>query len=74
MNQEDFIQFTAKELMTDPQKLRLESRFRDLPRWSSLNALIYISRIREEFKVTISSRQLAESVTLGDIYQLVCIG
>ncbi len=71
MSEEEFIQFSAKELMADEKKISLETVFRDLPRWSSLNALIYISRIREEYHVAISSKQLASATTLKDIYVLV---
>lgn len=71
MSETDFLEFTAKELLVDADKISLSTIFRDLPRWSSLNALIYVSRIKEKYNVMISSQQLAASKSLGDIYMLI---
>lgn len=71
MNETDFLEFTAKELLVDADKISLSTIFRDLPRWSSLNALIYVSRIKEKYNVMITSQQLASSKSLGDIYMLI---
>lgn len=71
MNESDFLEFTAKELLVDADKIGLSTVFRDLSRWSSLNALIYVSRIKEKYNVMISSQQLASSKSLGDIYMLI---
>nr|WP_315164626.1 acyl carrier protein [uncultured Flavobacterium sp.] len=67
----DFINFTAIELMVPEESISFETNFRDIPTWSSLTALLYISRINEEIDVLISSTDLASAKTLDDIYQIV---
>ncbi len=68
---EIFLDFTASELSISQNSISLETRFRDIPTWSSLNALIYISRINEETNVLITSGDLSEIDNLGEIYQLI---
>jgi acyl carrier protein len=68
---EDFIDFTCREFAEAPENLNPHTRFRDLPGWSSLNALIYISSINDEYGVLISSSDLSRCATLGDIYCLI---
>lgn len=67
----DFINFTAMELMVPEESISFETNFRDISTWSSLTALLYISRINEEIDVLISSTDLASAKTLDDIYQIV---
>ncbi|RKS99656.1 acyl carrier protein [Flavobacterium sp. 123] len=67
----DFINFTAIELMVPEESISFETNFRDISTWSSLTALLYISRINEEIDVLISSTDLASAKTLDDIYQIV---
>lgn len=71
IKKEDFINFTAIELMVPEESISLETSFRDISSWSSLTALLYISRINDETDVLISSTDLASAKTLNDIYQIV---
>lgn len=66
-----FIQFTAEELFTSVEHLKHDTLFRELPNWSSLNALLLISKVNEVTGVFISSNDLAELNTIGDIYELI---
>jgi acyl carrier protein len=66
-----FLEFTASELSISKNSISLETRFREIPSWSSLNALIYISRINEETNVLITSGDLAGIDNLGDIYKMI---
>lgn len=66
---DQFISFVEKELITGG--LDAGTLFRTSPAWSSLNALILISRISEETGVLISSADLAGMQTLEDIFQFV---
>jgi|LakMenEpi03Aug12_release.lakeMendotaPanAssembly.Ray.scaffolds.fasta_scaffold4843005_1 acyl carrier protein len=68
---ETFLDFTAYELSISNNSISLETRFRNIPTWSSLNALIYISRINEKTNVLITSGDLSEIDNLGDIYNLI---
>jgi len=66
-----FLHFTATELQIAPDHLTVETEFRKISTWSSLNALLYISRVNEETNVLISAADLAGCKTIGDIHQLI---
>lgn len=66
-----FLEFTANELMVSLDEINFETEFRSISSWSSLNALIYISSINEATAVFISSSDLAQLVSLQDIYNLI---
>ena len=68
---DDFVKFTAIELMVSIEKISIDTAFRKISTWSSLNALVYISRINEETGVLISTSDLMNAETIQDIYQLV---
>ena len=68
---ETFLDFTASELSISKNSISLETRFRNVPSWSSLNALIYISRRNEETNVLITSGDLARFDSLGDIFKMI---
>ena len=67
----EFTQLAAEELLTDFTVLKPETQFRNLSNWSSLNALLLISKINEKTGIFISSADLSELNTLEDIYTLI---
>ncbi len=68
---EKFLQFTADELLVDANEINMNTTFRSIRTWSSLNALVLISRINEETDLLISSRDLTACQTLEDIHLLI---
>ena len=66
-----FLRFTAAELQVSPEQLTAHTEFRKISTWSSLNALLFISRVNEETQVLISAADLAGCKTVGDIHQLI---
>jgi acyl carrier protein len=68
---ESFIEFLSKELMISINKVNLSIKFRELDNWSSLNALILISRINEETGVIISASDLSNLITVGDLFTFI---
>ena len=66
-----FLSFTSKEFQVQDGSTSLSTEFRDLPNWSSLNALIFISAINDAFGVLISSTDLSKSKTLGDLFTII---
>lgn len=68
---DQFLQLTATELAVPQDSISLSTPFRSIPTWSSLNALIYISRINEETNVFITSGDLSELHSLADIFSLI---
>lgn len=68
MTQAQFIQFTAEELAISIEEISLDTEFRNLSVWSSLNALLYISRVFDETSCLISTSDLVRLKTFGDIF------
>lgn len=66
-----FIKLVADELNADIKTLSAETVFRNLPQWSSLNALIFLSRINEETGVVLTSGDLSSFSTLKDIFDFI---
>lgn len=71
LHPDHFIQFTATELQVAPSQISVNTEFRNIITWSSLNALLFISRVNEETNVLISAADLAGCKTIGDIHQLI---
>ena len=67
----DFLAVSATELITPIELLSVDTIFREIPNWTSLNALLLISRLNELTGVFISSSDLADIRTLGELYALV---
>lgn len=67
----DFLTTCASELMTTVDVLDSNTLFRTIPSWTSLNALLLISKLNELTGVFISSSDLANIKTLGELYTLV---
>ena len=68
---DEFLAFTANELLVDVHEITIDMPFRESRTWSSLNALVYVSRINDEMDVLLSSSDLALCITFRDIYQLI---
>jgi acyl carrier protein len=54
-----------------PESLRMETLFRNVPGWTSLQALVVIISFDEDYGVTISAEELQRAKTIGDLYDLV---
>lgn len=67
----DFIEAAASELMTPAELLDSNTVFREIPNWTSLNALLLISKLNELTGVFITSSDLVNMKTLGELYSLI---
>jgi acyl carrier protein len=47
------------------------SKFRDHPEWSSLQALVIVVGVEEDYGVMISADELRESNTVEDLFHIV---
>ena len=64
----DFLEKFADDL----DEISAETRFRELPGWTSLQALMTLSMIEEEFGVLLKSEDFKNSSTLGELFQIIC--
>lgn len=66
-----FLEKFAQELGCDASQLAPETQFKKLSAWSSLNALLVLSMIEEEFGVLLKGDDFKNSETLGDIFKII---
>ena len=71
MTEEELIALTAKEFNIKEDSIDLSTNYKDLPNWDSLNALIFISSINDQFGALLSSSDLLEANTLEDIHKRI---
>lgn len=60
-----------RSVFQDGTHIEPGTRFRDLEEWSSMQALIVIAAIDENFGVTIPERDFREAKTVADLHQLI---
>jgi acyl carrier protein len=72
MKIENFIASLEEEYEDIPKgTLYPESNFREVFEWSSINALILIALVKTEYDVTITAEDIASSVTIADIFNII---
>lgn len=67
----DFLEKFADDFGCGRDEISAETRFRELPGWTSLQALMTLSMIEEEFDVLLKSDDFKKSETLGDLFAIV---
>jgi acyl carrier protein len=72
MNIEDFISKIEDEFEDiTPGSLKPESKFRSVVEWNSVNALIFIALVSNEYDVVINGNDIEKSQTVNDLFELV---
>jgi|688.fasta_scaffold560669_1 acyl carrier protein len=54
-----------------PGTLQATARFREIPEWSSMHALILIALAETEYNVTVTGADLRSCNTLQDLYEII---
>lgn len=67
----DFLQILSEELSIPIERIDEDTLFRNLENWSSLNALILLSRIHEMSGKLITPAQLATVQTVQQLYNCI---
>ncbi len=70
-NETTFLTFISTELLVSLEDISMSTELRQIRTWSSLNALVLISRINEEIDVIISSVDLASIGSIADLYSFL---
>lgn len=55
----------------EPNSLTLETDFREIEEWSSLNALLIVAMVDTEYDVTLTGDDIIKAKTIGDVYNTV---
>jgi acyl carrier protein len=72
MEANDFIKnFAAQFDDTDASEFTLETRFRELDEWSSLNALAILNMIGKKYSVILKPEEMKPTQTVQELFNLV---
>lgn len=72
MDANDFIKnFAAQFDDTDASEFTLETKFRELDEWSSLNALAILNMIGKKYSVVLKPEEMKPTNTVQDLFDLV---
>lgn len=72
METQDFIKnFAAQFDDTDASEFTLETRFRELEEWSSLNALAILNMISKKYNIVLKADEMKTTNTVQELFDLV---
>ena len=72
MDIQEFIDNFAGQLdETTVDQLSAETRFRELPDWSSLAALTIIAMIDDEYDIVLKGEEMRSAKTIGELFNIV---
>jgi len=72
METKDFISnFAAQFDDTDASEFTMETKFRELEEWSSLNALALLNMISKKYDVLLKADEMKTANTVQDLFDLV---
>ncbi len=72
METTDFMRnFAAQFDETDASEFTLETRFRELDEWSSLNALAILNMIGKKYSVVLKPEEMKQTNTVQELFDLV---
>lgn len=72
MDHKSFIQkFVTIFDETDEGEVSIDTPFRDLKEWSSLNALGLLAMVEEEYGVNLTNQDIRDSVTVEDLFDRI---
>jgi len=72
MDANEFIKnFAAQFDDTDASEFNLDTRFRELDEWSSLNALAILNMISKKYSVVLKPEEMKPTKTVQELFDLV---
>ena len=71
MNISDFIANVTEQFDLLSEPLTPETRFREIPEWSSLEALLIITMVDEEYNIVLPPDEMRRTQTIQELYNLV---
>jgi acyl carrier protein len=72
METKDFISnFAAQFDDTDASEFSMETRFRELEEWSSLNALAILNMISKKYNLVLKADEMRTANTVQELFDLV---
>ena len=68
---DDLLRIVEDELGVEVGSLEPETAVNELSEWDSLSVLMIVSRVQEEYGVSLMSEQMAEINNVRDLWQIV---
>jgi acyl carrier protein len=68
---EKLINALAEALEMDPQKIKIDDKFRDYENYSSLTELSVLAMLDSEFNIEIEMKEFNKYLTVGDLIELL---
>lgn len=65
--------FSEQFYKTDSHLFTEDTIYSDFDEWSSIVALSIVAMIYDEYKVSLTSNDIKENRTIGDLYKCVCV-
>ena len=65
--------FAAQFDETDISEFSLETKFKDIDEWSSLNALAVMNMVEKNYSVTMNANDLKQANTIKDLYEIILL-
>lgn len=67
----EFLELVAEELMVEVEEVSPDSVLREFEDWDSLAALTLVSRIDEDYGVSVLGEELAKAGTVAALWALI---
>jgi len=68
----EFIKLLESEFEEEyPEGVTQDTKFRELPDWGSMQALIVTALVETEYDVTLTATDLTKMQTIGDLFNVV---
>jgi len=71
MSNDPFIEKFAFAIEVDAESLSLDTEFKSLPAWDSLNTLSVIAMADADYGVALSGKDIEDATTVADLEKLV---
>ncbi len=71
MTIQEFIDNVTDQFPSLSEELLPETRFREMPEWSSLEALLIITMVDEEYGIVLPPDEMRKTQTIQELYDLV---
>jgi acyl carrier protein len=71
VNQDLFIEILKEEFPDEAHLLSMDTEFRSLSSWSSMQALLFIAFIDEKFDFLLTPEHIRQSKTFADIHKII---
>lgn len=71
MTKEEFLNNINDEVFNCDNDIYLDTKFKELPGWDSMTAILLIDYLLNNFKIHLNNNELENLVTIEDLYKFI---